>query len=270
MTSNPFKLALLAGLLFSLPTFADNMDKKLDKSSVMPTAHENSQLTLEHQRAKKKLQALKMKRHPTENAVVKAAANTRPLVNIEMVELPIGIMMGKYEVTQGQWQAVMGNNPSFFSSCGNNCPVEQVSWDDVQGFIQRLNSQTGADYRLPTEDEWFRACQAGSDNIDYCGSNSLDAVAWYSGNSNDITHAVGQKQPNAWNLYDMSGNIWEWTSSCWEGDCPSGCDDRTCRSRVGRGGSWDDFPTYVRSTYPFWNDTSHRFNTLGFRLAQDR
>ena len=176
-----------------------------------------------------------------------------------MVKLPSGLFIGKYEVSQGFWQAVMGNNPSYFKSCGDDCPVEQVSWDDVQQFIVKLNKITGRHYRLPTEEEWSAAC-LGGEKTEYCGSNSVDAVAWYSGNSGDKTHSIGQKKPNHYGLYDMSGNVWEWTSSCWESDCSR---------RVGRGGSWSDNPASVRSAYRYWYYTADRNFNLGFRLAQD-
>ena len=166
-------------------------------------ARQKSDAEQEIERLKKELAAEKRKHSGSDDS---EAPSSGP--NIAMVSLPTGIKMGKYEVTQGQWRAVMGNNPSKFASCGDNCPVERVSWDDVQQFIQRLNSQTGKRFRLPSEDEWYAACQAGQ-RSEYCGSNSIDAMAWYQSNSGNTTHAVGQKQPNAWGLYDMSGNVWE-------------------------------------------------------------
>lgn len=177
----------------------------------------------------------------------------------EMVRLPTGIAMGKYEVTQGQWRAVMGDSPSWFSKCGDDCPVENVSWDDVQVFIQRLNAKTGQHYRLPTEAEWFSACQAGRPT-EYCGSDDVDGVAWYLDNSSSKTHPAGKKQPNAWGLYDMSGNVWEWTQDCWEGDCGR---------RVIRGGSWFGTPAYVRAAFRYWDFPNYRSLSFGFRLAQD-
>jgi formylglycine-generating enzyme required for sulfatase activity len=177
----------------------------------------------------------------------------------EMLRLPSGIRLGKYEVTQGQWRSVMGSNPSRFDSCGDDCPVEKVSWNDVQDYIERLNRQTGKRFRLPTEDEWYTACQAGGSH-DYCGSDSIDAVAWYDSNSGDRTHLVGRKQPNGWGLYDMSGNVEEWTSSCYDGDCGR---------RVVRGGSWCSKPSIVRASFRYWHDPASRYGILGFRLAQD-
>jgi len=120
-------------------------------------------------------------------------------------------------------------------------------------------SRTSRRYRLPTEEEWEYACQAGGAHR-YCGSDSLDSVAWYNDNSGERTHPVGQKRPNAWGLYDMSGNVWEWSASCYEVDCSR---------RVSRGGSWDDTPGLVRSAFRFRYDPSFRFYGLGFRLAQD-
>ncbi len=198
---------------------------------------------------------------PTPTNAVNADKAGLQAPNIDMVKLPTGISMGKYEVTQGQWKAVMGNNPSLFPDCGETCPVERVSYNDIQQFLQRLNSLSSKPYRLPTEEEWFSACQAGSKSeTDYCGSNTIDAVAWYDDNSNNTTHPVGQKQPNAYELYDMSGNVWEWTSSLYEAG----------ESRLTvRGGSWYFTPAGVRSAFRFRSEPTSRSSDLGFRLAQD-
>jgi formylglycine-generating enzyme required for sulfatase activity len=171
--------------------------------------------------------------------------------------------IGKYDVTQAEWKAVMGNNPSKFSLCGDTCPVEQVSWDDVQVFIQKLNAETGKQYRLPTETEWEYACYGGS-QTEYCGGNDIDAVAWHdeqfgNGNSNGTTHPAGQKQANSYGLYDMSGNVWQWTSDCWEGDCAQ---------RVLRGGSWFNIPQHVRASFRIHNDHTLGDQWNGFRLAR--
>ena len=165
--------------------------------------------------------------------------------------------LGKTEVTQGQWKAVMGNNPSHFARCGDNCPVEQVSWNDVQAFIQKLNAKTGKQYRLPSEAEWEYACRAGGQQ-EYCGSNNLDAVAWYEGNSGGSTHPVAGKQPNAFGLYDMSGNVWEWVEDCYSGDCVN---------RVIRGGSWYGKTALLLASYRLWFEPTHKYFNDGFRLA---
>lgn len=178
--------------------------------------------------------------------------------------------IGKYEVTQAQWQSVMGSNPSSFDECGGNCPVENVSWDDAQGFISRLNSR-GGDYiyRLPTESEWEYAARAGTTG-DYAGN--LDSMAWYTSNSDGRTHPSGTKQPNAWGLYDMHGNVWEWVQD-WYGAYPSGevTDPQGPTSgsgRVIRGGGWIDSAAYCRSAYRNRGSPGYRSYYLGFRLVR--
>lgn len=124
--------------------------------------------------------------------------------------------IGKYEVTQSQWRKVMGNNPSHFSSCGDNCPVENISWNDVQIYIKKLNQQTSGRFRLPTEAEWEYAARSGGRNEKYSGGKDRDSVAWNTSNSSSKTHSVGQKNPNGLGIYDMSGNVWELVSD-WYG-----------------------------------------------------
>ena len=181
--------------------------------------------------------------------------------------------IGKYEVTQKQWQDVMGSNPSYFGNC-DNCPVEMVSWNDVQDFIQRINAKTGSNYRLPTEAEWEYAARGGkqSRGYKYSGSDDINAVAWYTDNSSSKTHAVGQKQANELGIYDMSGNIWEWCSD-WYGNYPSYPQNNPTGSesgsyRVSRGGSWFILAQYCRASYRFSDySPDDRDSNMGFRLV---
>lgn len=164
--------------------------------------------------------------------------------------------MGKTEVTQGQWRSIMGSNPSLFSSCGDDCPVEGVSWDDAKIFIQRLSVKTGKAYRLPSEAEWEYACRAGGTHT-YCGGEDIDSVAWYKSNSGNNTHSVATKQANAWGLHDMSGNVWEWVEDCWTKNYNGAPTDGNawtsggCDRRVLRGGSWAGKPPFARSANRF-------------------
>jgi formylglycine-generating enzyme required for sulfatase activity len=180
--------------------------------------------------------------------------------------------IGKYEVTQVLWKEVMENNPSYFSGC-DNCPVEQVSWNDVQEFIRKLNAMTGENYRLPTEAEWEYAVRDGNQSrgYKYSGSNSASEVAWYTYNSGSKTHPVGEKKGNELGLYDMSGNVGEWCQDWW-GNYSSSSQTNPVGassgySRVYRGGSWYSNTLNVRASYRNNGtpDTRNRF--LGFRLA---
>jgi formylglycine-generating enzyme required for sulfatase activity len=150
--------------------------------------------------------------------------------------------MGKHEVTQAQWKAIMRKNPSFFSGC-DSCPVENVSWNEVQEYISKINSQTNKNYRLPTEAEWEYAARGGilTNGYSFSGSNEAISVAWFSENSGSNTHAVGRKQANELGIYDMSGNVWEWCSD-WYGAYTSGNQINPTgvssgQTRVLRGGS---------------------------------
>lgn len=209
--------------------------------------------------ARIKLRQLEKKQTASRPAVVtpvvsSASGFTDPTTGMEFVQVPQGFSIGKYEVTQGQWKKVMGSNPSSFSSCGDNCPVEQVSWNEVQEFVKKLNQQSGKSYRLPTEAEWEYACRAGG-NHEYCGSNDINAVAWYGSNSGKGTHPVGQKQQNAWGIHDMSGNVWEWGQGS-EGSY-----------RVIRGGGWNSIPAIVRASFSPSNSSNLRGGySVGFRL----
>ena len=179
--------------------------------------------------------------------------------------------IGKTEVTQALWQAVMGSNPSGFE--GADLPVECVNWNDCQEFIQKLNSLTGRNFRLPTEAEWEFACRGGNNSCGYkySGSNDIDDVAWYDGNSGGKTHPVATKAPNELGIYDMSGNVYEWCSD-WYGDYtansqtnPTG--PRSGEFRVDRGGCWCDYARNGRSSFRPYGVPTRRFNDQGLRLA---
>ena len=188
------------------------------------------------------------------------------------VRISRGFWLGKYEVTQREWEAVMGTNPSRFSDCGPRCPVENVSWFDAEEFIQKLNereSPSGYEYRLPTEAEWEYAARAGSPGIRY---GEVEEIAWYSSNSGGKTQPVGLKRANAWGLHDMLGNVWEWTED-WYGDYPSGSvtDPKGSASgwgRVDRGGGWASIAEVVRTAYRYGNAPGYRSSLIGCRLVR--
>ncbi|GAB1448169.1 hypothetical protein MASR2M44_11750 [Bacteroidota bacterium] len=184
-----------------------------------------------------------------------------------------GFKMSKYEVTQVQWEAIMGTNPSNFQGC-SNCPVEQVSWNEAQKFIKKLNSLTRKNYRLPTEAEWEYAARGGEQNDKYSGSDDIGAVAWYYAydNSGSKTHPVGQKQANGYGLKDMSGNVWEWCND-WYGDYSSNSQNNpqgpsTGANRVYRGGSCYTYARSCRVSNRSSNSPDYRYGNLGFRLAR--
>ncbi|NCS24498.1 MAG: SUMF1/EgtB/PvdO family nonheme iron enzyme [Microcystis aeruginosa BS13-02] len=186
--------------------------------------------------------------------------------------------IGKYPVTQAQYQALMGTNPSRFKNNLQN-PVEMVSWRDAQVFCQKLSQITGKIYRLPTEAEWEYACRAGTTTRFYFGddANQLGDYAWYSGNSQGKTHPVGQKKPNAWGLYDMSGNVWEWCEDDWHSSYTGVPEDGSawilknnnrCQSpKCLRGGSWFFYPNYCRSANRLRNIPGYDNLNGGFRVA---
>lgn len=179
--------------------------------------------------------------------------------------------LGKYEVTQAQWQAVMGSNPSRFK--GADLPVECVSWNDCQEFIRKLNSLTGRRFRLPTEAEWEYAARGGkkSRGYQYGGSNDIGAVAWYGDNSGSKTHPVGMKQANELGIYDMAGNVWEWCQDCYASYNNSPQTNPTGPSngdfRVDRGGSWGCAARYCRASFRFNYDPDFSNDFIGFRLC---
>ena len=190
---------------------------------------------------------------------------------VHQVILTNNYYMGKYEVTQALWQEVMGSNPSYFK--GDDLPVEQVSWDDCQEFIGKLNSMTGRKFRLPTEAEWEYAARGGkkSRGYQFSGSSNISDVAWYTDNSGSKTHPVGMKQSNELGLYDMTGNVWEWCQD-WYGSYVSSSQtnptgDVSGPRRVGRGGSWYYNARFCRSSFRYRDDPDRRIYFLGLRLV---
>ena len=180
--------------------------------------------------------------------------------------------IGKYEVTQTQWNTVMGSIPSYFKEC-ENCPVENVSWNDAQRFIRKLNILTAKNYRLPTEAEWEFAAKGGnkSKGYTYSGSNDLNSVAWSMENSEFTPHAIHSKQANELGIYDMSGNVWEWCSD-WYGVYNSYSETNPKgiaygQQRVIRGGSWDYNATSHRSSGRSKGNQGSSYNDFGFRLV---
>jgi formylglycine-generating enzyme required for sulfatase activity len=186
------------------------------------------------------------------------------------VTLSQGFWMAQTQVTQAQWQAVMGNHPSHFR--GENLPVEKVSWHDAQEFVSKINAgfalPDGMQMTLPTEAQWEYAARAGETGP-YSGG-TLDEVAWYDGNCEDQTHPVGMKKANAWGLHDMHGNVWEWCADWYDDPLPGGTDPTgpsSDDSRGTRGGSWCSFACDCRAASRFGSYPDTRYNDLGFRPA---
>lgn len=182
--------------------------------------------------------------------------------------------IGRYPVTQDQWKAVMGSNPSYFQ--GERHPVEQVNWTDCQDFVKKLSKITGKKFRLPTEAEWEFAARGGvkRNGYKYSGGNQLSLLAWYNENSGSTSHEVGQKTPNELGLYDMSGNIWEWVQD-WKGDFtdeeqtnPTG--PETGDEKVCRGGGWNREHDRCRVSYRGDDEPDLRYRSLGLRVVLDK
>ncbi len=214
------------------------------------------------------------------------------------VTLTNDFFIGETEVTQGEYEAMMGTNPSYFSDCGSDCPVESVTWHMSAAFANAVSDSEGLEqcytctgsgsstncsiavepysctgYRLATEAEWEAAARCGDDTL-YAGSTVIDDVAWYRGNSDDTTHTVATKAQNACGLYDMTGNVWEWTqdwySSSYYSSSP-GADPVGATSgddRVFRGGSWLYRPAFARVAFRFRGTPDDRGNALGLRLVR--
>ena len=257
------KYAAAAALAMANPAMAQSSVKDLAAmaSAAMDTARERSDQAAAPEAVKgifAKAEEAAEVAEASKGAVSKLAS--------EMVPIPgKDYSMCKYEVTQALWFAVMGENPSYFK--GVDRPVENVSWNECQMFLEKLKAlpevkASGKTYRLPTAYEWEFACRAGATG-GYCmladgteiTEETLGAVAWFDENSDTKTHPVGQKKPNAFGLYDMHGNVWEWTSSA-VGDY-----------RVCCGGSWGNFVYFCEAGYRFRYYPDYRFNNVGFRLA---
>ncbi|MDY3733019.1 MAG: SUMF1/EgtB/PvdO family nonheme iron enzyme [Alloprevotella sp.] len=196
-------------------------------------------------------------------------SDERPVHSVTLSDYYIG----QTEVTQELWQAVMGSNPSFSRTKGAKNPVNNVSWNDCQEFISKLNRLTGGCFRLPTEAEWEYAARGGnkSRGYKYSGSDDLGSVAWNEDNSGKEVHPVGSKSANELGLYDMSGNVWEWCSDRY-GDYPSSPQTNPTgpssgSDRVGRGGSWVNSAAYCRVAYRNYGTPTGSGDALGLRLA---
>jgi formylglycine-generating enzyme required for sulfatase activity len=201
----------------------------------------------------------------------KGKSNEKP---VHKVNITKPFYLGKYEVTQEQWQAVMGSNPSHFKGPKN--PVEQVSWDNCQAFLNKLNEKSrsgGVKFGLPTEAQWEYACRAGTTTQYSVGDDpaKLGDYAWWKENAEKTTHPVGQKKPNAWGLYDMHGNVFEWCADWYAAYSNSSVDDSTGPTsgsdRVLRGGCWSFDAGLCRSAFRFIGTPAFRFHILGFRVA---
>ena len=200
------------------------------------------------------------------------------------VTLTKGFYMQTTEVTQGQWREIMGSHPSRFGNCGDNCPVEKVSWNNVQEFIRKLNEMEGTNkYRLPTEAEWEYSCRAGTKTPFYTGNCISTDQVNYDGNYpmpgcpkgeyREKTVRAGSFQPNSWGLYDMHGNVWEWCQD-WYGDYPisdvtNPTGPSSGKNRVFRGGDWRRYAWRCRSAFRPGGSPDLRRYSIGFRVARD-
>ncbi|VVB91470.1 Hercynine oxygenase [uncultured archaeon] len=193
---------------------------------------------------------------------------------VHRVKIANAFYMGKFEVTQKQWLDVMGTSPSYFN--GDNLPVEQVSWNDVQEFVKKLNEKEGSNkYRLPSEAEWEYAARAGTTTRYYFGDDEtkLGDYAWNGNNSGGKTHDIGQKKPNPWGLYDMYGNVWEWVQDIYQSKYNGAPTDGSAwessgSGRVVRGGGWYRCARFCRSALRYACDPGFRGADLGFRLLR--
>jgi len=262
--------------LNDLKTQLDNAKKPQQTTSV----EEVSAITMDEESPKDSSQntpakTLTPKMAKTSSRFVEINAgcfNKKTATGSQNVCIDKNFLISKYEVTQKQWKDIMGENPSHFKSCGPNCPVENISWFEVQDFIKKLNKQTGNEYRLPTDDEWEYAARAGSDTKFSFGDNS-DKLAhygnycdkkctndWRDSKHNDgaiTTAPVGSYRSNQWGLYDTHGNVWEWV------------EDMDSDKRVYRGGSWGDNFKLCQSSSRGSTKPDFHVSGIGFRLVQN-
>ena len=212
----------------------------------------------------------------------KGELNEQP---VHRVTISKSFAIGKVEITQGQWRAIMsgqrrtiiGNDPSYFSSCGDDCPVEQISWNDAKIFIQRLIAKTRKHYRLPTEAEWEYSCRGGQ-NHQFCGSDQADVVAWHGAsdereNADKTVKPIARKQANAFGLYDMSGNVWEWVEDSYHSNykgAPMNGDawQKDGKLRVLRGGSWFNGEQLTRASTRSKEVPVFRSKFVGLRVVR--
>jgi formylglycine-generating enzyme required for sulfatase activity len=204
--------------------------------------------------------------------------NEKPRHNNEKPQHQVkvsGFAMGKYLVTQAQWFAFMGNNPS--KNKGDLLPVDNISWDDAQMFASMLSQKTGQKYRLPSEAEWEYAAKAGTSTDYFWGDDEKIAIdyAWYVNNSGGKTQPVGLKKPNQWGLHDMVGNVYQWAEDCWNVEYVSAPNDGTawttgdCSLRVLRGGSWNVHYQFLRTTTRYFVESEFPYSFSGLRVVRD-
>jgi formylglycine-generating enzyme required for sulfatase activity len=195
-----------------------------------------------------------------------------------------GFYLGKYEVSQAEYEKLVGKNPSRFK--GADRPVENITWEEAQAMTSQLSRESGNIFRLPSEAEWEYACRAGGQHKAIpgkhkalCGDGNLDDLAWYNAHNNYSTQPVGRKQPNAWGLHDMNGNVWEWTEDCWHpsylgapADGSAWLAGGDCDLRTMRGGGWNNYESIIDAPRRSWISTKGPLNTqsdnIGFRLIR--
>ncbi|MBF0369861.1 MAG: SUMF1/EgtB/PvdO family nonheme iron enzyme, partial [Magnetococcales bacterium] len=200
--------------------------------------------------------------------------NESPLHTVTITE---DFFMQTTEVTQAQWQSVMGSNPAYFANCGDDCPIEEVSWNDVQDFITAMNDLGEGSYRLPTEAEWEYACLAGTTTTWPFGDDDEELAnhGWYSSNSNSQIQPVGGLTANAWGLYDMQGNAWEWVQDLYDShayDSHASEDplyEESGTTRVRRGGGWNSNANGLRCRYRQFYLPTNNIYTVGLRLVRE-